>query len=227
MNKVNYEDFDKYINKRIVVKNSSKLKYRRENIIGQTGYIESFHSNNSVVVVLDNKNNPQSNRGVYYFTSSEIDLLDKFDNIKNNGGNTMNQNEDFNVAIVELLEDYNKKEYAFALFEDCCEGALVVINPNNKFTLGKIIRIETKEEYNNVVTKEVIAVVNTYDYDERVVRRKEDAEKEVERKKIEKEMQERIRKIQDADYYKRKAEEFKDIDPELANLLKKYEEIGK
>ena len=83
-----------------------------------------------------------------------------------------------NVAIVNLLDDYNEKDYGFALHDNelgmintmAHYPAMVVVNARGKDNriLGTVKEIMTVEEYGKGVTAQVVGVVNMDGYIARV-----------------------------------------------------------
>lgn len=86
------------------------------------------------------------------------------------------------VAIVNLLEDRNKKDYGFALYKEEYEllrsanreNALVVVNARDKDrrVLGKVKEILSLKEYGKNPTAQVVGVANMDAY----AKRKEEEE---------------------------------------------------
>lgn len=82
------------------------------------------------------------------------------------------------VAIVNLLEDCNKKDYGFALYKEeyellrtaNLENTLVVVNARskNRRVLGKVKEILSLEEYGKRPTAQVVGVANMDAYMNRV-----------------------------------------------------------
>jgi hypothetical protein len=82
------------------------------------------------------------------------------------------------VAIVNLLEDWNDKDYGFALYKEEYEllrtanldNALVVVNARSKDRriLGKVKEILLLEEYGKRSTAQVVGVANMDAYMNRV-----------------------------------------------------------
>lgn len=82
------------------------------------------------------------------------------------------------VAIVNLLEDCNKKDYGFALYKEeyellrsaNLENTLVVVNARSKDrrVLGKVKEILSLEEYGKRPTAQVVGVANMDAYMNRV-----------------------------------------------------------
>lgn len=87
------------------------------------------------------------------------------------------------VAIVNLLEDCNKKDYGFALYKEeyellrsaNLENTLVVVNARSKDrrVLGKVKEILPLEEYGKKPTAQVVGVANMDAY----AKRKEEEER--------------------------------------------------
>lgn len=208
----------------IQVKNSNKKSYKE--VIGSFGIINRYNSSSdSVGVTMNDFYNNASNNGTYWFESNEIELVDKLGGIEMEGYN--------NVAIVNLLEDYSKKDYAFALYDSEWKllrdkDALVVVNAKGKDNriLGIVKRVITPEEYGKGVNAQVVGVVNMDGY----IDREEEQKREVEIKKqkdiIETELKDRLRKLQDAAFYEKMAKEYEDKDPELVKLVEKLKKLG-
>ena len=86
------------------------------------------------------------------------------------------------VAIVNLLEDHNKKDYGFALYKEEYEllrtsnlnNTLVVVNARNKDrrVLGKVKVILPVSVYGENPTAQVVGVVNMNAYMKRKKKRK-------------------------------------------------------
>lgn len=87
------------------------------------------------------------------------------------------------VAIVNLLEDCNKKDYGFALYKEeyellrtaNLENTFVVVNARSKDrrVLGKVKEILSLEEYGKNPTAQVVGVANMDAY----AKRKEEEER--------------------------------------------------
>ena len=140
-----------------------------------------------------------------------------------------------NVAIVNLLDDYNKKDYGFALYDNELEmiqtmdhyPAMVVVNARGKDNriLGTVKEIMTVEEYGKSVTAQVVGVVNMDGYIERV--EEENRLKELAKKKaaIEKELEAEINKRKSVEYYEEMAKKYSD-NPKLAELVAELKGLG-
>ena len=136
------------------------------------------------------------------------------------------------VAIVNLLEDYNRKDYGFALYDPelsllASGHAMVVVNAKGKDNriLGTVKEIMTVEEYGKSVTAQVVGVVNMDGYIERV--EEENRLKELAKKKaaIEKELEAEINKRKSVEYYEEMAKKYSD-NPKLAELVAELKGLG-
>ena len=136
------------------------------------------------------------------------------------------------VAIVNLLEDYNKKDYGFALFDTellrLNIGGLVVINPRDKNNriLGTVKEIKTVEEYGKSVTAQVVGVVNMTGYVAREEKQKRQEEIEKERAAIEKQLKAKVEKLRDMEFYEKMARDFADKDPDLTKLVDRLKSLS-
>ena len=137
-----------------------------------------------------------------------------------------------NVAIVNLLDDYSKKDYGFALYDEDLklitrENQMVVINARGKDNrvLGTVKQIMTVEEYGKGVTAQVVGVVNMDAYNARV--NEENRLKEIAKKKaeIEKALDAEIKKQKDSEYYEQMAKKFSD-NPIIAQLVEELKGLG-
>ncbi len=89
------------------------------------------------------------------------------------------------VAIIQLLEDEQKKLYTFALYDDeifeCRPGKLVVVNPRyeENRVLGIVQRVEKRDGLDLLCVAQVVGVVDCNCYKERINAEKEAREKEL------------------------------------------------
>ena len=141
-----------------------------------------------------------------------------------------------NVAIVNLLDDYSKKDYGFALYDDelgmiqtmAHYPAMVVVNARGKDNrvLGIVKEFMPVEKYGKSVTAQVVGVVNMDGYIARV--EEENRLKELAKKKaaIEKELEAEINKRKSVEYYEEMAKKYSD-NPKLAELVAELKGLGK
>lgn len=143
-----------------------------------------------------------------------------------------------NVAIVNLFDDYNKKDYGFALYDEEMSllktedygiklNQLVVVNTRGKDNrvLGTVKQVMTVEEYGKGVTAQVVGVVNMDAYIARV--EEENRLKEIAKKKaeIEKVLDAEIKKRKDAEYYEEMAKKYSD-NPLIGQLVAELKGLG-
>ena len=177
-------------------------------------------------VLLDDERNPASREGLFWIKSSELKFVeDKSEDIKMEGFK--------NVAIVNLLDDCNKKDYGFALYDEDLkllitrENQMVVVNARGKDNrvLGTVKQIMTVEEYGKGVTAQVVGVVNMDAYIARV--EEENRLKEIAKKKaeIEKALDAEIKKRKDAEYYEEMAKKYSD-NPLIVQLVEELKGLG-
>jgi flagellar biosynthesis/type III secretory pathway chaperone len=220
------EDF---IGKYVKVVSTDKTTYMKEDIVGRHGKVDRLSSGN-IGVIIDGMRNEASSYGVYWFKKEELRILDEeSEELMMKGYNE--------VAIVNLVEDYNKKDYGFALFEYESkqlvgkENALVVVNPCNKDrrSLAVVKEVVPAEEYErthkHAITAQVVGVVDMDGYTARVneeIRLKELAEKKA---AIEKELEAEINKRKSIEYYEKMAQQYND-NPKLAALVAELKDLG-
>lgn len=223
------------MNKRVEIKNSDKSVYVKDKIIGKCGTVVKT-SGSSLGVLVDGIKNVASNYGVYWLKRNEIKIINnESEDIKMEGFN--------NVAIVNLLEDYNKKDYAFALYDDDIDvlnsmernyPAMVVVNANGKDNrlLGIVKEIMTVEDYYSIdrnkgrkITAEVVGFVNMVRYITREAEKIRLAELEKKKAAIEKELEAEINKRKSVEYYEEMAKKYSD-NPKLAELVNELKSLG-
>lgn len=140
------------------------------------------------------------------------------------------------VAIVNLVEDYNKKDYGFALYDedineivkyDTNHPLYLIVNARgkNNRVLGILKEIKTVEEYGKGVTAQVVGVVNMNAYNARID--EENRQKEIAKQKasIEKELKSEIEKMNNIALYEKMAKEHPE-NPRLAELVNALKELG-
>lgn len=189
------------------------------------------YSSGKYGVLLDDERNPASREGLFWIKSGELKFVEnESEDIKMEGFK--------NVAIVNLLDDYNKKDYGFALYDEEMSllraedygiklNQLVVVNARGKDNrvLGTIKDIMTVEDYGKGVTAQVVGVVNMDAYITRV--NEENRLKEIAKKKaeIEKALDAEIKKRKDAEYYEEMAKKYSD-NPLIVQLVEELKGLG-
>ncbi|MBU5333563.1 hypothetical protein KQI61_15290 [Anaerocolumna aminovalerica] len=200
------------INDRVVVNSECNSKGKTGTVVKYCSYPE-WYSASIVGVRLDT--------GEYLnYNSKSLKMINE------NDMEVVKMEGNFRIAVVNLLEDYYKKDFGFALFEDANVGDLVVCNPRGSYSLGKVKNITTQEEYGKSVTKEIISVVDMDAYNKRVEERKIQLKLKKEKEEIKKELDKKISKLKDAEYYERIAKEFGDKDPEIVVMALRLKELS-
>ena len=173
--------------------------------------------------------NTASSNGLYWFKRSELDIIrDESEDNKMTGFSK--------VAIVNLVDDYNKKDYGFALYDedineivkyDANHPLYLIVNARGKDNrvLGILKEIKTVEEYGKGVTAQVVGVVNMNAYNARID--EENRQKEIAKQKasIEKELKSEIEKMNNIALYEKMAKEHPE-NPRLAELVNALKELG-
>lgn len=226
---------DCYIDKRVKIKHSDKIAYIKDGLVGKCGTVIKT-SGSSIGVLIDGMKNTASAYGVYWFERNEIKV------IKDESEDT-NMEGFKNIAIVNLLEDYNKKDYAFALYDEDLNvlnsmkrnvPALVVVNANEKNNrlLGVVKEIVSIEDYYSInknkgrkITAEVVGFVNMDRYIAREEEKVRLAELEKKKAAIEKELEAEINKRKSVEYYEEMAKQYSD-NPKLAELVAELKSLG-
>lgn len=216
------------IGKRVRIKRTNTKTYLKQDVVGKFGTVrrvsDPCNSRGCIGVEVDDKRNLASSYGLYWFYNNEIDFVN-------------NESEDIvmegykYVAFVNLVEDYNKKDYAFALHEndyrmfmlvDAVKSpAMVVVNARGKDNrqLATVKRVVPVEEYfGTKITAEVVGVVNMNDYVRREAEKTRMAELAKKRAAIEAELEKEINKRKSVEYYEEMARKYSD-NPRLAELV--------
>lgn len=221
-------DYEEYQNQRVKVTYTNKRKYREENIVGLYGQVIKTTSR-SIAVQIDGMYNTTSSNGLYWFERSELNIVrDESEDNK--------MTEFSKVAIVNLVDDYNQKDYGFALYDedineivkyDTKHPLYLIVNAKGKDNkvLGILKEIKTVEEYGKGVIAQVVGVVNMNAYNARID--EENRQKEIAKQKasIEKELKSEIEKMNNIALYEKMAKEHPE-NPRLAELVNELKELG-
>ena len=225
-----------YIDRRVKIVSTQK-SYNAPNysdLVNREGIVkrEDGFGSGRVGVLVDGKFNKLSGYGVYWLLVDELEFLD--------GENEM---KDFEfVAIVNLVEDFSKKDYAFALYNDDMDVitnmkdhtkpvmAIVNARSKNNRILGTIKEIYSSEEYfknneNAKITAEVVGVVNMDRYIARENEKVRLAELAKKKAAIERELEAEINKRKSVEYYEEMAKKYSD-NPKLAELVAELKGLG-
>lgn len=203
------------INDKVIIKSSCDSN-------GQTGFvIDTYNVGRQKYVMVQLKNRKQR------YNVLSVEKVESEDN-KMTGFSK--------VAIVNLVDDYNQKDYGFALYDedineivkyDTNHPLYLIVNARGKDNrvLGILKEIKTVEEYGKGVTAQVVGVVNMNAYNARID--EENRQKEIAKQKasIEKELKSEIEKMNNIALYEKMAKEHPE-NPRLAELVNALKELG-
>ena len=203
------------INDKVIIKSSC-------NSNGQTGFvIDTYNVGTQKYVMVQLKNRKQG------YNVLSVEKVESEDN-KMTGFSK--------VAIVNLVDDYNKKDYGFALYDedmneivkyDTNHPLYVIVNARGKDNrvLGILKEVKSVEAYGKCVTAQVVGVVNMNAYNARID--EENRQKEIAKQKasIEKELKSEIEKMNNIALYEKMAKEHPE-NPRLAELVNALKELG-
>lgn len=204
------------INDKVIIKSSCNSK-------GQTGFVIDTYNVGAQKYVMVQLNNRKQGYNVL-----SVEKIESEDN-KMTGFEY--------VAIVNLVEDYSKKDYGFALYEEewnlivekdpSKHPVYVVVNARGKDSrvLGIVKELVTVKEYGKGVTAQVVGVVNMNAYNARID--EENRQKEIAKQKasIEKELKSEIEKMNNIALYEKMAKEHPE-NPRLAELVNALKTLG-
>lgn len=223
------------IGKRVKIMHTDTKTYQTQGLIGKCGTVDRVSgdckSRGFIGVKVDGKKNLASSYGIYWFYKDELVLLeDESEDIVMEGFKY--------VAIVNLVEDCYKKDYAFALYEEdyrmisfveaVSSPAMVVVNARGKNNrqLAIVKRIIPVEEYTGMkVYAEVVGVVDMNRFIRREAEKERQAELAKKRAAIEAELEKEINKRKSVEYYEEMARKYSD-NPRLAELVGELRGLG-
>lgn len=196
---------------------SFNRKSRYENIIGVAGTIERGRGHRQIGVLLDNRWNDASQYGNYWFISSELTLLEDEEENKNMANLTGFKK----VAVV----DFGTGNYYFALYDNDVEvGDLVYLTNCGRdklATVKEIISADESKLIRNNISQEVVCKIDTSAYKARVEKREADKKLLEEKRKLQREMDKLIEKVDKTALY----EGYAKTNPEIHELLEQYKAI--
>lgn len=210
----------KYKDKKVVIVKADRKKCYNKTLHKVGTVISCENSGSEIGVLIDGMFNLSSSKGLFWYRKYEINLLDEYEN---RGDKKMEGN--FKIAVVNLYDDSYQKDYGFALYDEASVGDLVVVNPRSTKCLGVVKKILTQEEYGSGVTKEVLSVVDMTDYNQRVIDREYLAKLEKEKKELQRELDKKIAKLKDLDFYERAAKELGERDPEITEMVNRLKKL--
>lgn len=226
---------DDLIGKRVKIMYTTTKAYVTQGLIGKYGTVKRLSGNGNsrgiIGVEVDGKKNPASSYGLFWFYKGELDYLEI------ESEETVMEGYK-NVAIVNLVEDCNKKDYGFALYDEDLNlifeierensPAMVIVNARGKNhrVLGTIKEIMPLNVYRgSLPTAEVVGVVNMNNYIAREAEKERLAELAKKRAAIELELEKEINKRKSVEYYEEMAKKYAD-NPRLAELVGELRMLG-
>ena len=201
------------------IKNGTRVKvvsdrpYHGRSLIGYIGTVVDDRYGN-VPVRLDGVTNTRSSYGYFYFDHRELEEVksNNNDNKKENKNMTKITNY-LNVAKVHFIGHPRACTESIANFDpDLAVNDLCVVSDNGHYILATVVDI--CEAIGEEMMAEIVSKVYTTAYDNRVTARKAAAE-------LKAKMEARAKKLQDIALYQMLAKD----DPEMAELLKNYQDI--
>lgn len=189
-------------------------KYLNTKLIGKLGTVKSGYGT-EVTVMIDGIRNSYSGSGHFYFKPSELEIVDECINNVEENTNMPNITNYLNAVKIQYIDNVAPSGYIYANFEpDVKVGDLCVIkSAHHGLGLARVTEVIDRNDF-EVSTREVVAKVDTRDYDERVANRARAAE-------IMDKMKERAKKLQDIALYQMLAKD----DPEMMALLESYQAL--
>lgn len=191
--------------------------YKKHDYTGKFGTVLRcvYSEYGTIIVELDGESNPYGSTGSFYFKPYELELVKDFIDIgeETNMENVTNY---LNIAKIEFVDGNNARTFDYANFEPGLQkGDLCVVkSAHHGLGLAKVVEII---ERNDIKTpREIVAKVDTVEYDTRVARREEAA-------KLKAQMEERAKQLQDIALYQMLAEN----DPAMKELLVRYQDLRK
>lgn len=186
---------------------------------GDFGIIKRF-SGDSVGVALENKQNNNSQYGLFWFKKKDLRKISKKEKflIEENNSNQEEQFMDTNYkpVIINFISGSNTGvPYIYAAYEDYNEGDYVVVHTGHHgMAIAKVKAMGTEDdrvEYG----REIICKIDMTAYNDRKARAKRRAE-------LKSKMKAKVKELQETAIFEMLAKE----DAGLAEMLKEFKELG-
>lgn len=179
----------------------------RKITVGDTGTIRSIYSN-SIRVAIDDKVNPASQYGQFYFEPKQLKLISEKETIIMTGN--------YRIAEVQFLEGSNtNQKYNYACYDhSVVEGDICVVKTaHHGLSIAKVAGFITSDEE---LTREIVCKADFTEYNKRVEARKRMGE-------LKDLMNARAKQLQDIALFRTLAGN----DAEMAKMLSEYEQLVK
>ena len=188
--------------------------YTKHDYTGKIGTVvrNVYGTYGKILVCLDGEVNPYGATDYFYFKPYELSLINNDILEENNMQNVVNY---YNIVKIQYLDNTKPSSYDYANFDmslnvnDLC----VVASANHGLGLARVTEVICRNDIQT--TREIVAKVDTQDYDFRVASRKDAAE-------LKAKMQERAKQLQDIALYQMLAEK----DPEMQDLINRYQSLA-
>lgn len=214
------------INDRVKVVSTKNKGSDYLSTIGLCGTVVNVFSpevnpNRPVVVKLDTLNNKRSASGYFYYTDSDLEMVEG-----SVGTLTPGTIDYTHVAVCEFPEGCGK--YGFAVYPEYSiePGQYVVVTNKDSFTLVRVLELVTAEDYGKPISKEVVAVPDFELYEFRKQSREEERIRKERSKELRKQLDDRINKLRDMEFYTKMVAELGDRDPLLAEMLAELKSLS-
>lgn len=163
----------------------------------------------TVGVSIDDEFNYQSERGLYYFTETQLEIF-----TETKGEQTI-MDGNYRVALVKFIEGSNTdRAYEYACYDNNLNvnDTVVVKSANHGFGIAVITNFI--ENVGQQITREIVCKADFTAYNNRIAARKR-------RDELRKDMAKRAAQMQEIALYKMLAQE----DPAMADMVKEYTEL--
>lgn len=205
-----------YLKRGVRVEVVGRSSYKKYDYRGKIGTVvkNNYDMYGKILVKLDLIRNPYGASGNFYFKPYELSLVNESNNEILEDNIMQNVVNYFNIARIQYLVNRTPSNHYYANFDhSLAVGNLCVVKSlHHGLGLAKVVEILNQ---NDIPTpREIVARVDTQDYDFRVAARKDAAE-------LKGKMQERAKQLQDIALYQMLAKE----DTEMQELLNRYQNL--
>ena len=207
---------DPAIGKRVRILNNTRYDGQH---VGMDGTVRAFWSSNSVAVEIDGLRHDTNRHGYFYFGMDELTFINEdIKNKKEGEEKTMNKIDNYlNIAEVQFLNTNDPfRNIECANYEGGLKAGdvCVVKTARHGMALAEVIDIKDAPQDGEVL-REIVSIVDTTRYDERVAKREKAAE-------LKAKMKERAKQLQDIALFQMLAKD----DPEMAQLLEEFQGVS-
>lgn len=195
--------------------------YKNRSLVGLMGTVRTGCYMGNVGVDVDGLRNDNSTYGFFYFSPSELQVIDEPENQNENifmEENTMSKITNYlNGVKIQFAGDQTPSRYVYANFiAGLAVGDVCVVKypGDNRGGMGVATVVEVLDGNDYETDREIVVRVDMCEYNDRVATRAKAAE-------LKAKMQERAKKLQDIIIYQTLAKD----DPEMMALLSEYQSL--